>query len=164
VDLGEVAHNVSDALAPQAAQMNVSITLGCGEVFLNANRRQMYDLLNNLIDNAIKYNVQNGSVIVSIKSEQQSVVITVTDTGIGIAPSAQSRIFERFYRADAERGKTVAGTGLGLAIVKHIVSGIGGEIELESAVGKGTRVAVVLPITSNAIYLDSAKNKRRQII
>ncbi|GHV19223.1 hypothetical protein FACS18949_12490 [Clostridia bacterium] len=103
----------------------------------------MRDLLNNLVGNAIKYNVPDGSVTVGVQSQKRGAVITVADTGIGIAPAAQSRIFERFYRISG--GKPVAGTGLGLAIVKHIVSGLGGEIELESTVGRGTRGTVVLP-------------------
>ncbi|GHU90928.1 sensor histidine kinase [Clostridia bacterium] len=144
VDLGEAARGVSDALAFQAREANVTVTLDCETVYANADRQQMHDLLSNLVGNAIKYNVPNGSVTVSVQNQKRGAVITVADTGIGIAPAAQSRIFERFYRAGAS-GKTVAGTGLGLAIVKHIVSGLGGEIELESAVGKGTRVTVVLP-------------------
>ncbi|GHU54660.1 sensor histidine kinase [Clostridia bacterium] len=145
VDLGEVARHVSEALAFQASEANVKVTLDCSVVYLNANRQQMYDLLNNLVDNAIKYNVPNGSVTVSVQSQNRGAIITVTDTGIGIASAVQSRIFERFYRANTSGGKTVAGTGLGLAIVKHIVSGLSGEIELESAVGKGTKVTVILP-------------------
>ncbi|GHV56124.1 sensor histidine kinase [Synergistales bacterium] len=145
VDLGEAARGVSDALAFQAREANVAVTLDCGAVYVNANREQMYNLLNNLVDNAIKYNVPNGTVNVSAQSQKRGAVLTVADTGIGIASAAQGRIFERFYRASAERGKTVAGTGLGLAIVKHIVSGLSGEIALESAPGKGTRITVVLP-------------------
>ncbi|GHS87079.1 sensor histidine kinase [Synergistales bacterium] len=145
VDLGEVASGVSDALAFQAREANVAVQLERAEVRVNANRQQMHDLLNNLVDNAIKYNVPNGSVTVSVQSQKRGAVIMVADTGIGIAPAAQGRIFERFYRIGAGSGKVVAGTGLGLAIVKHIVSGLSGEIELESAAGKGTRVTVVLP-------------------
>ncbi|GHV37133.1 sensor histidine kinase [Clostridia bacterium] len=144
VDLGDVAQGVSDALSFQAREANVTVTLDCAEVSVNANRQQMHDLLSNLVGNAIKYNVPGGSVVVSVQPQNRGAVITVSDTGIGIAPAAQSRIFERFYRANAS-GKTVAGTGLGLAIVKHIVGGMGGEIALESAVGKGTRITVILP-------------------
>ena len=155
VDLGEVARSVTDALAFQARESNVAVTLDCAEVRVAANRRQMYDLLCNLIDNAVKYNVAGGTVNICVQPEPRGAVnicvqpeprgavITVSDTGIGIAPAAQSRIFERFYRAGS--GKQVAGTGLGLAIVKHIVSGLGGEIELESTPGRGTRITVVLP-------------------
>ncbi|GHV06971.1 sensor histidine kinase [Clostridia bacterium] len=143
VDLSEIAHNVADELAFQAREAKVSVTLECVETRVNANRQQMHDLINNLVGNSIKYNVPKGTVKISVLSHNRRAVIQVSDTGIGIASAAQGRIFERFYRAGG--GKAVAGTGLGLAIVKHIVSGLGGEIELESTVGKGTRITVVLP-------------------
>ncbi|MDR0883556.1 MAG: hypothetical protein LBN05_02990 [Oscillospiraceae bacterium] len=144
VDLGEVAHAVTDALAFQAQDALVTVTLDCESVFVHANKQQMHDLLNNLVDNAIKYNVPGGTVAVRVAAQNRGAVLTVTDTGIGIPLAAQSRIFERFYRAGTGNAKAAPGTGLGLAIVKHIVSSLGGEIALESTEGKGTNITVRL--------------------
>ncbi|MDR1914721.1 MAG: hypothetical protein LBQ68_09620 [Clostridiales bacterium] len=146
VNLREIAKEVFESLSPQAIEANISVTLDCDDVYISADRRQSYDMIRNLVENAIKYNVPDGTVNISVKSEPRGAVITVADTGIGIAPFAQSRIFERFYRVNASgRGKSVAGTGLGLAIVKHIVMSIGGEIQLESKAGKGTAITVLAP-------------------
>jgi two-component system phosphate regulon sensor histidine kinase PhoR len=141
VDLEEVALDVAKALAPQALELNVSVSVDCKGAIIKANRRYMHDMLSNLIENAVKYNVVNGKVRVSAHMKPHGIVVSVSDTGIGIAPGVQSRIFERFYRAS----KTVGGTGLGLAIVKHIVMSMGGEIEIESKIGTGTNITVLLP-------------------
>jgi len=96
--------------------------------------------LYNLIDNAIKYNRENGTVTVILSREDGMFKIAVSDTGIGIAPEHQGRVFERFYRVDKSRSKATGGTGLGLSIVKHIAEHHGGRVELESTEGEGTTV------------------------
>jgi two-component system phosphate regulon sensor histidine kinase PhoR len=92
----------------------------------------------NLIDNAIKYTEPGGSVVCRVDGEGDRCILQVQDTGCGIAPEHQSRIFERFYRVDRDRSREVGGTGLGLAIVKHIVEAHGSSISVQSEVGKGS--------------------------
>ena len=103
-------------------------------------------MLYNLCDNAIKYNRPDGSVRIHVESRAQDAVVSVLDTGIGIAPEHQSRIFERFYRVDKSHSKASGGTGLGLSIVKHDAMYHGGKVELESQVGSGTEIRVTLPL------------------
>ena len=113
-------------------------------LFASADERAFEHVLVNLVDNAVKY-TQEGSVTVRASAdEQQHIVIEVTDTGGGIAPSHLPRIFERFYRVDPGRAREVGGTGLGLAIVKHLVQRMGGEVSVESKLGKGTTFRVRL--------------------
>ena len=100
------------------------------------------ELFDNLIQNAIRYNVVNGLVDVSIKQLESGIEICISDTGIGIPKEDISRVFERFYRVDKSRSRDTGGTGLGLAIVKHIVEILDGSIELKSEVGKGTCITV----------------------
>jgi two-component system phosphate regulon sensor histidine kinase PhoR len=104
--------------------------------------RQIFD---NLIDNAIKYTPEHGSVRVSCYQDGEFIIAEVVDTGIGIPRDDQSRIFERFYRVDKARSRELGGTGLGLSIVKHLVQSMGGQIEVSSRVGSGSRFAIFVP-------------------
>ena len=99
----------------------------------------------NLVDNAIKYNRPEGRVIVRLAPEDGQVLVEVADTGIGIPPDSLSRIFERFYRVDKGRAREEGGTGLGLAIVKHVAQSHGGQVEVESRMGRGSTFRVRLP-------------------
>ncbi len=108
-------------------------------------QRLTYEIIFNLCDNAIKYNREGGRVDVSVAREGAGAVVTVADTGIGIAPEHQQRIFERFYRVDKSHSKASGGTGLGLSIVKHAVQYLNGSIALKSEPGKGTTVSVSPP-------------------
>jgi two-component system phosphate regulon sensor histidine kinase PhoR len=139
-DLKERTASVIDVLREKAAEKNVAITLEGEKISLTANKRMMDELMYNLLDNAIKYNREGGSVSVVLAAENSMCKIIVSDTGIGIPKEQQSRVFERFYRVDASRYKKTGGTGLGLSIVKHIAEHHGGRVELESAEGEGTRV------------------------
>jgi two-component system phosphate regulon sensor histidine kinase PhoR len=103
-----------------------------------ADRSKLEQVMVNLLDNAIKYTPENGSITISTSEANDSVTITVADTGIGIPPKDLPRIFERFYRVDAARSREQGGTGLGLAIVKHIIQLHGGSISVESTPGKGS--------------------------
>jgi len=143
VDLAAAAAEVIESLSDKAKEQNVEISVSGGGV-LSANPSQLSEMFYNLIDNAIKYNTLGGKVDVKINSAGGHAEITVTDTGIGIPQSAQSRIFERFYRVDKSRSKKTGGTGLGLAIVKHIVMAYNGSIELKSTIDKGTSITVLL--------------------
>uniref|UniRef100_UPI003FED8C9F sensor histidine kinase n=1 Tax=Ruminococcus sp. TaxID=41978 RepID=UPI003FED8C9F len=99
---------------------------------MNGNRNQLYELVYNLCDNAIRYNRKGGNVTVTVKKEDENAVLSVADTGIGIPLKHQKRVFERFYRVDKSRSKETGGTGLGLAIVKHIAERHDGTITLKS--------------------------------
>jgi two-component system phosphate regulon sensor histidine kinase PhoR len=110
-------------------------------------RHAFEQVLGNLLDNAVKYAGEGASVSVSAREEGDSVVVSVADTGAGIAPQHLGRLFERFYRADAGRSREMGGTGLGLAIVKHLVESMRGTISVKSTLGRGTTFTMVLPRT-----------------
>lgn len=145
VEVLSVAQEVTKSLAPAAAAKSVFLTLTGQAIVLSTVRQLLSEILFNLCDNAIKYNRAGGTVDVSVTGTPKEVVITVSDTGIGIPPEHQERIFERFYRVDKSHSRSSGGTGLGLSIVKHAVAVLGGEIFLTSAPGSGTRVSVTLP-------------------
>jgi two-component system phosphate regulon sensor histidine kinase PhoR len=97
------------------------------------------------MDNSIKYNKPGGKVVTSVTALEDGARIEVSDNGIGISEADRERVFERFYRVDKSRSKETGGTGLGLSIVKHIVELHGGALEIESELGKGTKITVTLP-------------------
>lgn len=145
VDLLAVAEEAAADLSEAAKARNISLLAEGESVFVFGIKRLLYEVIYNLGENAVKYNVENGNVLISVAKEENSAVLTVKDSGIGIAPEHQSRIFERFYRVDKSHSKASGGTGLGLSIVKHAVQRHGGKIELESEPGKGTTIRVILP-------------------
>ncbi len=110
-----------------------------------ADRRAVEQVISNLLDNAAKYTDPGGRIQVEIGARADAVQVAVSDTGIGIPPEDQARIFERFYRVDESRSRALGGTGLGLSIVKHLVQSLGGEILLESEVGVGSTFRFTLP-------------------
>ena len=142
VDIMSVANEVVEELATLAAKKNVSLNIQGEPCTITGVRRYVYEIIYNLCDNAIRYNVDGGKVIINIFKQEGNTVVSVSDTGIGIAPEHQGRIFERFYRVDKSHSKETGGTGLGLSIVKHAVQFHKGNVSLESEVGKGTTVTV----------------------
>lgn len=146
VDLLSVASAVADDLLPSADGQGISIAVEGSPANVYGVKRLLYEIVYNLCDNAIKYNRQGGSVKISTVSEGGFSSVTVSDTGIGIAPEYQNRIFERFFRVDKSHSKSSGGTGLGLSIVKHAVQYHHGKIELTSAPGKGTSITVSFPV------------------
>ena len=96
----------------------------------------------NLIDNAIKYNIDGGKVEVAVSAGDTAATVSVKDTGIGIPPEYQARVFERFFRVDKSRSKASGGTGLGLSIVKHIAQYHHADLDLHSTMGRGTSISV----------------------
>jgi len=106
------------------------------------------DVLQNLLDNAIQYTPEGGHIHVTAEAKSREVVVTVSDTGIGIPASDQERIFERFYRVDAARSREAGGTGLGLSIAKHIVEAHNGRLWVESVIGVGSKFSFSIPITN----------------
>ena len=146
LDLLEVAQGAADDLQAEAEKKNVHLSVSGEPAELEGVRQLIYEVAYNLGDNAIKYNVDGGSVSINVSSDGKTAKLTVSDTGIGIAAEDQSRIFERFYRVDKSHSKESGGTGLGLSIVKHAVQYHGGWISMDSAPGKGTSISVSLPI------------------
>ena len=146
LDLLEVAQGAADDLQAEAEKKNVHLSVSGEPAELEGVRQLIYEVAYNLGDNAIKYNVDGGSVSINVSSDGKNAKLIVSDTGIGIAAEDQSRIFERFYRVDKSHSKTSGGTGLGLSIVKHAVQYHGGRISMDSAPGKGTSISVSLPI------------------
>ena len=145
VDLLSVASAVADDLLPSADSQGISIAVEGSPANVYGVKRLLYEIVYNLCDNAIKYNRQGGSVKISTVSEGGFSSVTVSDTGIGIAPEYQNRIFERFFRVDKSHSKSSGGTGLGLSIVKHAVQYHHGKIDLTSAPGKGTSIKIDFP-------------------
>ena len=142
VDLYDVANEVVEVLTVSAAKRNVELIIEGEPQTILGVRRYIYEIIYNLCDNAIRYNVDGGKVEIKIGKDNGHAVVSVKDTGIGIAPEHQSRIFERFYRVDKSHSKETGGTGLGLSIVKHAVQHHSGKVTLESEVGKGTTVTI----------------------
>lgn len=145
VDLHELADKAVQSLQPAADAAGVTLELSAAAVDCEGIPQLLYSMIYNLCDNAIKYNHEGGSVFVDIREQEQEVILSVKDTGIGIAPEHQERIFERFYRVDKSHSKAVGGTGLGLSIVKHAAKIHCAKTEVKSAVGEGTEITVTLP-------------------
>jgi two-component system, OmpR family, phosphate regulon sensor histidine kinase PhoR len=146
VDLAAVAREVIDALGPTAADNGVEIFLDVqGDAFVSGIRDELIQVVENLIENAIKYGKSGGRVEVSVKSGkvQGDVMVTVTDHGPGIDPAHVPRLTERFYRADSGNQPAAKGTGLGLAIVKHILSRHQAQLSIQSAPGQGATFSAV---------------------
>lgn len=145
VDLLTVSQEAAETLQDAAAARQVTVSVQGDPAVIPGVRRLLYEVVYNLCDNAIKYNRDGGRVDVTVAADAGGSSITVADTGIGIAPEHQSRVFERFYRVDKSHSKASGGTGLGLSIVKHAVQYHHGRIELESTPGTGTTIRVIFP-------------------
>ena len=145
VELLPLAQEAAENLRTAAEQKNVRITVSGESVSMVGVRRLLYEVIYNLCDNAIKYNVEGGRVELRVAAEGENARLTVRDTGIGIPSEHQSRVFERFYRVDKSHSKESGGTGLGLSIVKHAVAYHHGTVTLKSEVGRGTEITVRLP-------------------
>ena len=143
VDLAQTAANTFEQLEMSARKADVTLQLDAKPAMVEADRQMMDELLYNLCDNAIRYNVHGGSVKLEVRPIRDKVIVCVQDTGIGISPENQEHVFERFYRVDKSRSKATGGTGLGLAIVKHIAVKHNAQIELESELGRGTKISVI---------------------
>lgn len=142
VDLYALACETAERLKVDAAKKHVTVNVEGEKAEYVGVRQILTDIIYNLCENAIKYNRENGSVHISVKENENNIVLKVKDTGIGIPQEHQERVFERFYRVDKSHSKEIGGTGLGLSIVKHGVMYHGGEISMESEPGKGTEITV----------------------
>ena len=142
VDLYTLSGQVIESLRPVAQKQDITLTLSGQHAVIEGVEQLLQEMVYNLCDNAIKYNISGGSVTVSVWQNGQTVTLSVVDTGIGIPYADQSRVFERFYRVDKSHSKEVGGTGLGLSIVKHAAQYHGAKLELKSDPGRGTAIAV----------------------
>jgi len=133
---------------PRAIEKNLELSVNLGKNLpdIAGDRRRLTEVLQNLIDNAIQYTPSGGKIEVSARANKGEVVITVSDTGIGIPVADQPRIFERFYRVDVARSREVGGTGLGLSIAKHLMEAHGGRLWVESEVGQGSQFHFSVPM------------------
>ena len=139
VDMLQLAEDVKEILTPSADEKQVSISVSGAGFTVMGVRRMLHEVVYNLCDNAIKYNVSGGSVTIHAENNR----LVVSDTGIGIPAEHKERIFERFYRVDKSHSKASGGTGLGLSIVKHAVQYHRGIITLQSELSKGTTISVL---------------------
>ena len=146
VHLDVVAHHVYEELEHLAKEKKIVVRIDAEHVTINANPTNMEELFFNLMENAIKYNREDGRLDVTVRRKFGNAEIVFADTGIGIPAEHHARIFERFYRVDKNRSKETGGTGLGLSIVKHIVQRHNGKLSLESEPGVGTTITVSLPM------------------
>ncbi len=148
MDLSVTIGEVLEALSIIAKEKNVALVYESKPAKVYANSMMMHELFFNLIENAIKYNVENGAVTIQTKCNANKCNIIISDSGIGIPRKHLNRIFERFYRVDQSRSRDTGGTGLGLSIVKHIVEQHRGQIHLTSSENSGTTIHILLPSLS----------------
>ena len=146
VRVGEPLGHALSLLRERASQRRVQLVSEVStELLARADARALEQVLTNLLDNAVKYGREGGRVVVRAQEEGNELLIRVQDDGPGIEARHLPRLFERFYRVDAGRSRDLGGTGLGLSIVKHLVEGMGGQVDVQSAPGKGTTFEVTLP-------------------
>ena len=145
VDLYELAQSAAERLRPQADEKHVTISVTGERSEFTGIATVLEEMIYNLLDNAVKYNKQGGRADVDVRSSGDDIVVTVSDTGIGVPADSIDRIFERFYRADKSHSRKIGGTGLGLSIVKHGVSLHGGSITVKISEGSGTTFTMALP-------------------
>ena len=141
VDLVAVAYDAEESISALARAKNVNIEIS-GEGTVEMEKDHAYELVKNLMENAVRYNEDGGHVFVSVNEKADKVTLKVKDDGIGIDEENQSRIFERFYRVNKSRSRETGGTGLGLSIVKHVAELYGAKLTLSSTLGAGTEITV----------------------
>ena len=145
-NLEEILESCYQICRARADEKNVSLTYECpASIHIYADRSLLTQAVVNLVDNAIKYSFSNTRVVIRGSDSSAGVQIAVTDNGPGIGERHLARLFERFYRVDKARSRKLGGTGLGLAIVKHIVSVHGGQVDVETDIGKGSTFSILLP-------------------
>ena len=145
ISLHEMAEEIAEQLEPSAKEKNISFSVYGDGSRISGVRRIIYEIVYNLMENAVKYNVENGKVKVTVESDDETVSLTVSDTGIGIPAEQQDKVFERFYRVDKSHSKETGGTGLGLSIVKHGALFHHAKVSMKSKLGEGTEITVVFP-------------------
>ena len=146
VDLSDIAEESMQRLKRRAESRGISLSSDVEKgAYVKGSESLLDEMITNLVDNAIKYTDRGGWAKVSVKNDVNSVVLTVSDNGIGIPEEDKEHVFERFYRVDKSRSRASGGTGLGLSIVRHAAIYHNARIELDSSIGKGTRISVIFP-------------------
>ena len=148
-DLVKQAVNAAQPTADEKAQ-NLLVQLPDAELRVYGDRQNLSQLVDNLVDNAMKYTPDSGEITVSLSQENLMAKLKISDTGIGISPQYQGRIFERFYRVDKARSQSLGGTGLGLSIVKNIAEKHGASVSMESQLGRGSTFTFRIPLESTS--------------
>ena len=144
--LEEIQGRLSNVISSKNIDFLIDKNEDNNDIVIEAPREIVTELFYNLCDNAIKYNKQDGKVRVYVGRDRRKCIVSVSDTGIGIAPEHLERVFERFYRVDKSHSKEVGGTGLGLSIVKHNVNYLDGSISIDSKVDEGSEISVTIPV------------------
>lgn len=171
----ETIKNMVDGLVPAMGQKNIRYSFGAqnsaqsgGTGALNTLEQTAYamvdidflrEIVDNLVENAIKYTPENGAIWVNVRGDGDQILINITDTGIGISPEDLKHIFQKFYRVDNSQTREIGGTGLGLYLVKQRVESMGGKVWAESSFGEGSTFYVSLPRLTYAEY-----ERRKEII
>lgn len=158
VDVSEVARKLAEEAQQRATTKRLHFERRIEDsVWTQGDERQLSLLIRNLLDNAIRYTPEEGSVTLEVGREDDQAVVVVSDDGIGIPLKSQARVFERFYRVDEGRSRDQGGTGLGLAIVKHVADLYSGRVELRSEFGEGSTFTVYLPATAPSVVEDGTR-------
>ena len=140
IDISDVVKDIVDSYETEIENKNIKLNLNLNNLTLNMNKSHLTQLVKNLVENGIKYNLENGRLDITVKADSRELI--VSDSGIGISTVDQGRVFERFYRVDKARSKDQGGTGLGLAIVKHICNLYNANIIITSKLGEGTTMTI----------------------
>jgi signal transduction histidine kinase len=149
VSIHDLVEEVTESLSPQANQKHIQVHISMAEnavPLVEADAALLQQAMHNLVENAIKYTPSGGQVWISVRFHQEQMSFEVRDTGIGVAPVDQPRLFEKFYRSASREAKRERGTGLGLAIVKSIAERHGGQVGVRSQLGQGSTFFMVIPI------------------
>lgn len=146
IDLVCLVEGVVKELEYKAKEREVSLTRKIEKIVFNSSEKLFHSIIYNTLDNAIRYNKDGGKVLIEGKREENNIVITISDTGIGIPAASLDRVFERFYRVDKSHSSQTGGTGLGLSIVKNATRSLKGEVKIESKEKEGTKITIILPL------------------
>ena len=147
INIKTIVDEIINSTKPMCIEQNITVINKCENITMLADYKKIHQLFNNLIVNAIKYNKNNGYVEINCFKDDKNINIIIKDSGIGIPLVDRNRIFERFYRVEKGRSKSLGGTGLGLSIVKHIVKYYNGKIKLKSTEGFGSEFIIKIPIS-----------------
>jgi signal transduction histidine kinase len=151
VDISDVTRAEVERVEPEAAEKAMTVDTDIApEVWVRGDAQQLGVLVRNLLENAVRYTPEGGTLAIEVLEDRADAVIRVTDDGVGIPLEAQARLFERFYRVDRARSRDRGGTGLGLAIVKHVTELHQGTVEVESELGRGSTFTVRIPAAARA--------------
>lgn len=145
IDLFEMSKEIIETLQPAAKKRHISISYQGKRLSISGMPQIIYEMLYNVCDNAIHYNKDEGTVVITTEKTEEGICWSVADTGIGIPLAEQERIFERFYRVDKSHSRATGGTGLGLSIVKHGAELHGARVRVDSAPDQGTTITIVFP-------------------